>query len=124
MNRLTTSAYTTATAAASVAVKIPPKIPPRMMTGISSAQIPLLKVLATSLAGIFSWAGRLYRLPYTSAYPIRQSTSIRPGITEPMNSLDTDTLVMEAYTISVMDGGMMGPRMEEMDDTATAKGAG
>ena len=55
---------------------------------------------------------------------MRHTTSIRPGITEPINSLDTDTLVMEAYTIRVMDGGMMGPRMDEMDDTATAKGAG
>ena len=67
MNRLTTRAYTTATAAASVAVKMPPKIPPRMITGIKSAQMPLLKVLATSLAGIFSWAGRSWRLAYTSA---------------------------------------------------------
>ena len=47
-----------------------------------------------------------------------------PGSTEPRNSSATDTLVMLAYTISTMEGGMMGPRMEEMDATPTAKGAG
>ena len=44
-----------------------------------------------------------------------------PGNTDPMNRPETDTFVMEAYTISVMDGGMIGPRIDEMPETAAAK---
>lgn len=32
-------------------------------------------------------------------------------MTEPTNSLDTDKSVMLAYTINVMEGGMIGPRI-------------
>ena len=47
---------------------------------------------------------------------------MRPGITDPMNSPFTDTLVIDEYTISTIDGGMIGPSMD--DATAPAKWSG
>ena len=45
-------------------------------------------------------------------------------MTEPTNSLDTDKSVMLAYTINVMEGGMIGPRIAAIPEIAAAKWSG
>lgn len=41
------------------------------------------------------------------------------GVSVAMNSFCTDASVRPAYTISVMDGGIMGPSSEAADASAT-----
>ena len=75
---------------------MPPKMPPKMMTGIKSAQMLFLNTVAICLPDIFSCAGSLFFLPKNRQYTARDSAKMMPGKTEPINSFETETLVMLA----------------------------
>ena len=114
-------AYSTAKAPASVAVNTPLRIPPTIRIGVISARIE------SPSAAIIScrWNGcerpNFLRSMKKAMSTIIEMPIIRPGMKPPANRPPIETLAVNPKITNEIDGGMIGPMVEDAAVTAAEK---